>query len=264
MKNKNLFKKEVDIYNLAVERYVYWAKRKDLLKKLINQLLGEVDSLDKVDLTKIKKYLKEKVSKVKAVWVLSGTGTFDRPLTDTPGDQIYKGRTWAYYSDQDRIKLAIELINYLSQAVAKDQKISVMDAIREYGSYLVYNGVGEQQIAIKRAIKSGKLSFPKSKLYIPKGKIIKTLDQVKNLRFPEKKYQFGDILVIVTHVAHYPRVLRMLNKYKKVFGNLSIVIYPAQFKTRKGFYEFAFNEIMGVLGYIALGEATVKPCKYLK
>jgi hypothetical protein len=56
----------------------------------------------------------------------------------------------------------------------------------------------------------------------------------------------------------------MLNKYKKVFGDLSIVIYPAQFKTRKGFYEFAFNEIMGVLGYIASGEAAVDPCKYLR
>ena len=100
MKNKNLLKKEVDIYNLAVERHVYWAKRKGLLKKLINRLLGEIDSLDKMDLTKIKKYLKEKASKVKAVWVLSGTGTFDLPLTNVSGDQIYKGKAWAYYSDQ--------------------------------------------------------------------------------------------------------------------------------------------------------------------
>ena len=236
-----------DIYNLAIKKHEYWAKRKGVLKKLIDQVIDEISEIEKIDNNKTEIELKKRASKIKAVWVLSGTGTFKLPLTDVPGDQIYKGKSWGYHSDRDRIELAIKLI----------------DSIGQCKPYLIYNGIEEQRIAINQAIESGELSFPRSKLYIPKGEVVKTLDQVKKLNFPEK-YKIGDILVIVTHSAHYPRVLRMLNRYKTIPAKLSVVLYPAHFKNKKGSKEFTFNEIMGVLGYIALGEATIKSYKYLK
>lgn len=269
MKNNLYSINENDICQLAIKRHRYWAKNVVLLNKVVKRVVAEIDEVGGIKSKGIEKQLERDAKKIKAVWVLSGAGTFDLPLTNTPGDQIYSGKTWAYYSDRDRIKYAVELIGHISRIVAlrskdKDKQSSEIDLIEQYGPYLIYNGIEEQNKAIRQAIKKGKLVFPQSKLYIPQGRITRTLDQVKNLNFPDEEYRAGDILAIITHCAHYPRVLRMLNKYKKIPDNLLVRIYPVQFKDNAGSKEFTFNEIMGVLGYIALGKATIEPYNYIK
>jgi len=259
------------ICRLAEKKYRYWAKRSHLLKNVVRQVVVEIDDYNQIKSEDVLKRLEQEAKKIKAVWVISGTGTFFRPFTDMPGDRIYKKKQWAYFSDRDRIKSAARVISRVSRALVKESKDKVQDhqlsleeQIKKYGPYLIYNGIEEQKKALREAIKSRKLILPDSKLFIPKGKIIKTLDQVKNFVLPNGDYRSGDVLVIVTHSAHYSRTLRMLNKYGTISGKLAVRVYPVRFKNRIDSMEFTLNEIMGVLGYIAQGEATINPIDILK
>ncbi len=254
----SLLPEQSHVYHLAQKKYIFWAKKTSLLKKTIKQVLSEIKELDAIDTTQAETQIKKIAPRIKAVWVLSGIGTFYQPITKSPGDEIYQGESWAYYSDRQRIKTATELL----KKIIEQNKVKKRN--QQGGPYLIYNGISLQNQAIKHAIKSKDLSLPLSRLYIPKGKITKTLDQVKNLSFPDKKYDKGDIIIIVTHVAHYPRLLRMLERYHTVMKDFSIMLYPVWFKDKTASQKFTINEIMGVLGYIAIGEAAIKPIKYIK
>lgn len=248
----------------------YWRSHEDKLHKLVSGVVAEVRELDGAadsfalpnDLAEAKRY--------KAVWAISGAGTYQQPITDSIGDSIYKDKTWAHNTDKKRIDHAIEVIREISFILAELSeegkksltKEQAKDIIREFGPFLVYNGVSCQIDDLTSAIRSGELNYPEEKLFIPDGTNLCTLDQVMNLKFPDINFDNGDMIGVVTHSPHFPRLMRMVNKYKPFPRGTTIKAFPIKFNHFGNEIEFVDRELKGIIGYIDKGQAEFAPYPY--
>jgi hypothetical protein len=250
-----------DIHKLAVERYGdFWDSKPEQLDLLIEQLLKEIKEIEKAAEELRLPSSTEEAKKIKAVWVISGAGTYTKPITNTSGDLIYKDKKWAYFSDRDRIAHAIKVIDNIALIVSKEN--ATKQSQGSFSPYLVYNGIDEQVNDLIFAIKSGKVSYPLEKLLIPKGRISRTLDQILSFDLPDNLVEEGDTIGIVSHAPHLARAMRMINKYKPLPKEVKVKLFPIVFNDNKGEEEFTENEIMGIVGYISRNEATIKSYPY--
>ncbi|MFA6963159.1 MAG: hypothetical protein WC227_00365 [Patescibacteria group bacterium] len=248
----------------------YWRGHEDRLDHLIKTVVLEIESLDQAASKPIQ-FDHEKPKTYKAIWAISGAGTYQESITDLTGDAIYKDKTWAHNSDKKRIDHAIKIIREISLAVSglseEDQKSlteeQVENIIREFGPYLIYNGVKIQIEALRSAVRIGKLNFPEEKLCIPDGTITCTIDQVTDLKFPNIEFNIGDIIGVVTHSPHFPRVLRMANKHKSFPRGATIQAFPIKLDHLEDEIEFTNAELRGIIGYISKDHAEFAPYSYI-
>jgi len=243
------------IRNIALARAGnFWLGREAQLEVNIERIILEIQDLEEAAGAMNLPLSFDETKKIKAIWVISGAGTYFQPITNTAGDLIYKDKAWAHFSDHDRISYASEIV----------KKIGLLASAKSLpGPYLIYDGIEEQNEDLISAVESHEIMIPKSALFIPKGRILKTLDQVKYFELPaDLNIQNGDVIGVVSHAPHLARVMRMVNKYKPFPKGVKVKLLPLVFTGNKNEKEFAQAEITGILDYISKGEATEESYPY--
>jgi len=234
-------------FNEGIERYPFWAERKRELKELLSKIEREVQDLEDAAQNNVE-ISKETTQKTKAIWCLSGSGSYLEPLISAPSDIPLKSSLWAHGTDKKRLDYCAQLLHDLKN--------------KGGNPIFVYNGV-EEQNEVLRKIASKNLGLNKNEFFIPEGNNTKTIDQVMNLTFPKQlKLEKLDIVGVVSHAAHLSRVMRMVEKFRPFPKNVDIMLYPLVFKNSRDEDRFVFSEIMGILGYISRGEISKNAYHY--
>jgi len=247
----------------------YWRGKESELKSLIDKASLEIREIEKSAQREWLPGNAEEAKKIKAIWVLSGAGTYKKTITDDPGDLANIGKYWIHGSDRKRIGHAADLIKKISLIASgnclpkevnsyKISDVEVLALVKEYGPYLIYNGTAVQNADLIAAIKDDSLLMPEEKLFIPESKITKTIDQVKMLKFPDINFEKNDEIGIVSHAPHLARVMRMVNKYKPIPEGVEVQLYPLVFGDPENEREFAQSEMKGIVGYVSKGLATAE------
>lgn len=165
-----------------------------------------------------------------AVWVFSGPGTIKQPLKE--GDA--PSRKWM---DRDRILYGVELVAKITaKRLQKNYTCVTSGDIINSGPFFIYNGIRIENIHLRETLHCSPDLLPYEKVYIidevvgENGvfhPINNTLDQIKS--FPQELIHSGIIkerIAIVSHVEHFPRILRYIKKYKIIPEHIKIAIFP--------------------------------------
>ncbi|MFA7252984.1 MAG: GNAT family N-acetyltransferase [Patescibacteria group bacterium] len=236
----------------------FWLPKIKDMPSIIEGLIDEMEALDSDARAGIH-ISKEDAMRIKAVWVVSGTGTYFEPITTTSGDQIYKDKPWAYFTDKKRIDHGVAVV----LAITKEKLGSAADDnirrhISKSGPFLVYNGIPLQNEALESMTMKESFQLPPDKLFIAPGKVARTLDQVKQISFPKDcQFKVNDLIGVVTHVHHYTRVIRMVNRFRPLPDGVSIRPFLLPIPEEGRAYSMQ-AEIRGILAYSAEGAATLE------
>jgi hypothetical protein len=180
---------------------------------------------------------------IKAVWVLSGSGSYYDALLDNEGDQSLRDLKAFYGTDRARIDFVEKFIN----------------SCEGFTPELLYNGTAKQNQDLIKAIKKQDLNLKLENVKIIEGTISSTLDQVKKFRYPAGiKILPGEKLAILSHAPHMSRILRMMNKFSQNFKGAKIVPISIKLNDPAAEKEFIRRELLGTLDYINKGEATTQ------
>lgn len=210
----------------------------DLFKKNANQLPQKKD----IDILK----------KVRAIWVLSGSGSYLKPLSDSDSNQANINNLWYHGTDNARLDYAEHWLLSYKNLLPNDRQPT-----------LIYNGVKNQQEDLLHAIKERKYKIPLDQIYIAPGNNIRTIDQVKNFSFPPNLDLNDGYLGVLSHTTHLPRVLRFMGKNRKIFQKIKVLVLPLNLKNIEDQVKMAKPEVKGTLDYIKKGEATIDPYPFL-
>lgn len=194
----------------------------------------------------------EILKKVRAVWVLSGSGSYLRPLINTSSDQANLANNWYHGTDKARLDFAERWLSAYS---------NILPACKP--PILIYNGVAEQNRDLHQAIEGGKYPIPTSQVYIAPGENVRTLDQVKNFSFPPDLDLQEGYLGVISHVSHLVRTLKFMNKYPRIFRGIKVIALPIVCKDPKVQDRIDAPETKGILDYIAKNEATEESYPYI-
>lgn len=179
---------------------------------------------------------------IKAVWVLSGSGSYFEDLLKNSGDQSLKSLKFFHGTDRARINYASKFIN----------------AYEGIAPFLFYNGTDKQNQDLIRAIKERKLNLDPNRVKIIDGSISSTLDQVRKFRYPAGiKILPSEKMAVLSHAPHFSRILRMMNRYRENFEKVKIVPISIKLDDPSGEEEFMKRELIGTLDYINRGEAEI-------
>lgn len=193
----------------------------------------------------------EILKKVQAIWVLSGSGSYLKPLIDTPSDQNNINNLWYHGTDKARLDYAERWLSaYLKILPDNSQPI------------LIYNGLKEQQKDLFKAIKEKKFKIPINQIYIAPGDNVRTIDQVKKFSFPTNLDLKDGYLGVLSHSTHLPRILRFMNKNRQIFKKIKILVLPLNLKNLKDQTKMVKPEVKGTLDYIKKGRATLDSYPY--
>lgn len=240
---------------------VFWASKRDKLNNLISNILDEIIVFEEMSSIPLS-FSKKKAKNILAVWCVSGSGSLTENFIDSPSDNKYKNKDWYAGSDRIRLRYCESIILAIAKVKSGQKKeLSFAEEIelaREYGPHMIYNGIQKQVLTLLEESRKT-FAVPKEKIYIPKGKIANTLDQIKKFSMPayisEKKGQ----LIVISHSPHLSRILRFMKKYEHKFKGLTIGVIPIPVGNSTGFIE---AELSGILDYIAMGESAYDPITY--
>ncbi len=175
-------------------------------------------------------------SKLKLIWVLSGSGSISKSILDHERGRIFAN------TDRDRIKLALKIAR-------QNKNISIL-----------YNGTNEQNSDLVKAIRSGRYDISLDQVKIIPGEINCTLDQVRLFSYPADISIKGDELFgVLSHAPHLVRVLRMMAAHKGNFKQAKILPIPLILDNPSEEEEFIKREIIGTIDYILKNEARREP-----
>lgn len=191
------------------------------------------------------------LKKIGAIWVVSGSGSYLKPLLDVPSDKKNKLNYWYHGLDKLRINYAAKWLAAYSHILPSSPQ-----------PIMIYNGLKEQINDLFKAIDRGLLQIDKKKIYIAPGKIDRTLDQVKYFSFPPS-HNKNIFMGVISNAPHLARILRFMNKNRKIFSGVKIVALPVGARDKIEGIKFKEMETRGILDYIKNGEADVKPYPYL-
>lgn len=204
----------------------------------------------------------EEAKRIKAIWDLSGVGTYLKQFHD------YKwvGTAWARWTDRRRLNYSGALMRRLTEKVTGKsyktplgEKLTPQQAeelsrdIEASGPYLIYGATAKQNEDLETTLSEQGIVIPKNKVHIinflskPVG--VNTLDQIKTFSLPPNlQIQEGNILVLVAHAPHMVRALHMTNKFKPFPEGLIILPHPLPSPISAG-TDYAIQEISGLLYY---------------
>ncbi len=198
----------------------------------------------------------EEAKRVRAIWDLSGVGTYLKEFQD----DRWKNIPWVGWTDRRRLNYSAALIRRLTEKITgrsyrstlgekltPDQVAQLRSDIENYGPYLIYNATSEQNEDVEKVLTEQDVSIPKSKIIIPDASTAKTADQMKNVKFPQD-LRGGDIIAVVAHAPHLVRILHMLNRYKPLPEGVIVQPHPLPSPPSAG-TDYARMEISGLLYY---------------
>jgi len=191
------------------------------------------------------------LKKMRAVWVLSGSGSYLKPLINTASDQANIDNHWYHATDKVRLDYAKRWLGAYAKILPNAPR-----------PFLIYNGVSEQNKDLLKASNKKKYKIPPNQIYIAPGQNVRTLDQVKNFSFPPNINFEGGYLGVLSHAQHLARILRFMGKNRKIFRGIKVMALPLKAKNPLYQARMANQEIESVLHYIAKGEAMTEPYPY--
>lgn len=243
------------------------------LTKLITQALGEIDRLEQAA-RKHRRILAEdnlqipveSLTKLKALWVLSGPGLYRQPFKD----DRYRDKPWAQFMGRNRLTYAGMLMRRIAEAISGETSAAgdaQKQLLSHYAPYLIFNGRQDENSDVQTILAEEGTIIPQAKVWIPKTPIDKTIDQVRRLTLPpELEIKSGDEIGIISHAPHLMRVSHMLNRHKQSLPfppDTIIRAFPLPTPTA-GIPEYQNQEVRGLLYYaFVTGEATTEPYPYL-
>lgn len=193
----------------------------------------------------------EILKKVRAIWVLSGSGSYLKPLIDVESDQANINNLWYHGTDKARLDYAEQWLSAYSKILPAN-----------FRPILIYNGLKEQQKDLFKAIEEKKCKIALDQVYIAPGDNIRTIDQVKNFSFPPNLDLNNGFLGILSHLTHLPRILRFMGKNRKIFKNIKALVLPLNLKNTEDQVKMAKPEVKGIFDYIQKGKAAIDPYSY--
>lgn len=214
--------------------------RQELAESIQSELDVMIQSADKLPEKKDMEILK----KVRAVWVLSGSGSYFVPLSNSTSDQANINNLWYYGTDRARL-------DYVAQWLLSYAKVLP----KHLQPVLIYNGVKNQQEDLIKAIQTGKYKVPLGKIFFPPGDNTRTIDQIKNFALPPNINLEDGYLGVLSHAPHLLRTLKFMKKNQMIFGKIKILALPLKLKDEKDQNAMNKPEIKGMLDYVDKGIA---------
>lgn len=193
---------------------------------------------------------KERFKSVGAVWVVSGAGSYLHPIIDTPSDNIYKKHKW--YSGQDKKRL-----DYAARWLAE------FENQYGYSPTLIYNGTVAQDKDLLQAIGKKKINI-RSKIFIPEGEIVNTLDQVKNFLLPDEFDPRKMTLAVLSHSAHLPRILRFMSRFPEGFKGAKVIALSINVTDEAGQSKMKKAELENLSRYVENDNASMFPYPFCR
>lgn len=243
------------------------------LTKLITQALGEIDRLEQAA-REHRRILAESnlpipvesLTKLKALWVLSGPGLYRQPFKQ----DRYQDKPWAQFMGRHRLAHAGMLMRRIAEVISGEIPIA-RDAqkqlLLQHSPYLIFNGRQDENFDVQKVLAEEDAIIPQAKVWIPKIPIDKTIDQVKRLTLPPGlEIKPDDEIGVISHAPHLMRVSHMLNRYKELLPfppNTIIRTFPLSTPS-SGIPEYQNQEVRGLLYYCFItDEATAEPYSYV-
>lgn len=206
------------------------------------------------------------------VWVVSGPGAYS--LTIWPFEDKadhYRDLPWTRKMDRHRLRTGAALVHEITaKRTGKKVEAVTREDIRQYGPWFMYNATEAENQHVKAVLDQESVKIPPEKLFIyhefkdesgETRQIVKTIDQIQGLRFPEGGRPRR--VAVVSHAPHLMRLLHMLGKYPDR-GPEGAIVQPFPIKTPKeGRLAYPELETKGLLYYIfQAGVAAKEPYPY--
>lgn len=239
---------------------------KPKLTTLISLTLDEINELEEAALHPNLPKTADEASRIKAIWVFSGPGTYDQPFKN----DRYKDKPWARFMDRIRLNRAAWLMRKLTEEILgntldgiRNPEI-VRQAFLENGPFLIYNGRHDENDAVRDVLTRPGIVIPKEKVHFIDARIDNTFDQVKTFSLPPGlTLKSGENIALVSHAPHLMRLLHIINKVKPFLEGAKVQLFPIA-SPSDGRQEYAEMEIRGLLyATFISGEAEETPCPYL-
>lgn len=221
------------------------------IKLIRKSILTEIDFFEHHANRLPKKENISVLKKVCAIWVVSGSGSYLKPILDVPSDKKNRFNYWYHGLDKLRINYAAKWLAAYSHILPSNSQ-----------PIMIYNGLEEQKKDLFKAIDAGLLKINKKQIYIAPGKIVRTLDQVKYFSFPQsfdKKKMIG----VVSNTSHLVRILRFMNNNRNIFKGIKVLALPVMARSKKGEARLKEIETKGILDYVKKDEASKKSYPYI-
>jgi hypothetical protein len=199
---------------------------------------------------------------IDAVWVFSGPGTYDEPLS--PGEKDYM-----CWMDRQRILSGITIVRRITAKRAKKKLNQIRrEDVRRLGPLFIYNGTPEENNSLQNALKRPLFPLPAEKVVIVKSirkdkkglPITNTLEQVES--FPKeligKGKPISHAIAIVSHAFHFPRILRYLEEHRILPAEIKVYAIPLKTAT-KAMRHYKKAEIEKVWKYFKKGDLAFEP-----
>lgn len=250
------------IYQAALaehEKFKEVAKPDDM-RQVIRTVLTEIDELEEAaNLKKSLAALTPEVAKnIAAFWVFSGPGTYNSPVKE----DTYKNYPWAKNMDHSRLTYAVFLVRKIAELLNpgsekrrplgenRERRKATKELIAQSGPSIIYNGSKVENDVVKDMRKRD-IIIPPEKIIVVGDGTRNTTDQIKSFAFPANLYQAGKEIGLISHAEHFPRILRMLERYKTLSPDMTIRLFPLA-TPKEGREEYSAMEARGILYYIYL------------
>lgn len=253
------------IYSVSVMEHPEFAQwNKEKIRRIIATELQRIDLFERAGAEDRDAHFKirdEAAKRIGTIWAISGTGTYDAPVT-AQDNKALAGKAWARWMDRDRINRSVLLAKRITQV--RSGKDRVTNALMlKYTPYIVYNGYDVQNSAFLKAVANGTVMFPMEKVKVISGGLKTTGDQVRAFALPDDPALAGMDIAIVSHAPHLSRIIHMISAHKPFPPGVLPYLFPLA-TPHYGREEFTFMEVKGLLYYIFLAkDASETPCDYM-
>ena len=234
-------------------------------KDLAVSYLAEVEKLEYTAERSQKERIRltpDQARAVGAIWVLSGPGAY---VTASKADR-YEKKSWAQWMDRRRLNHAVRLMRSIAESLGglsptgmgnvKERKHEIEGILRDEGPFLIYNGRPDETAVAMQVLEQGDVMVPKERVLMQGGeRIDKSIDQVKYLEIPPQLIQDGKELIVVSHAAHLPRILRMLAA-RGDFPRITIRAFPLPTPV-SGRKEYTREEIAATVYYALVAKPPI-------
>jgi hypothetical protein len=219
----------------------------------IQETLKRIQTLEKVAERPLFDRITDDDLNIKAIWCPSAPGNWFNAWKKDRYEHVPYTKWW------DRTQIIESLRT--SQIIGNLRN--------DNGPMIIYNGRPDENNSLRKAIKYGgyRSKILEEKLYFIDTNMenkYNSLEQVRNLKLPERKLQPGDSLGIVVRPGQALRLLHFLNNSKNGFPeNVRIKIFPVKTGS-EGLPHHYILETCGLLYYrFTSGDAAENPYPYV-
>jgi hypothetical protein len=235
---RTLAERESEVYDMLIGQHdVMRNLPTEDIRSYITEILSEVDRLEvsaRQD-PALRSVPLELAKSIGAIWTFSGPGTYDEPITDH--DTAYDAYPWAHGMDRERLNYTARLARKITEAstgITHPASPATIEAevqktkqdIADFGPHIIYNGTPKGNAAVESVLAQEETIIPAENVSVIGEDIKNTIDQLKTFKLPGDLLIEGKKIALVSHAPHFPRIVRMINRYQPFPTGTKIVLFP--------------------------------------